>query len=51
MGLLPSGTVAGKDWEIHVSPVPGCISFRRTDWAETVEVPFGSEGVRSFVLE
>lgn len=49
-GLLPSGTIVGKDWEIYVSTVPGCLTFKRADWTFEVEVPFGPEGVRSFVL-
>jgi hypothetical protein len=50
-GLLPSGTVAGNQWEIYLSEVPGCLSFKRFDWKESVEVSLGAEGVRAFVLE
>jgi hypothetical protein len=47
VGLLPSGTIAGDNWEMFVAD-HGCISFKRSDWKKAVLVPITR--LRAFVL-
>lgn len=47
VGLLPSGTIAGDNWEMFVTD-NGCISFKRNDWKKAVQVPITR--LRAYVL-